>query len=49
MVLATYAYSTNTRLDNLKPLAAYLQRQISTALLTVHEENPAALTAFRAG
>jgi len=28
LVLATYAYSTNTRLDNLKPLAAYLQQKL---------------------
>ena len=27
LVLATYAYSTNTRLDNLKPLAEYLQKK----------------------
>jgi phosphonate transport system substrate-binding protein len=27
LVLATYAYSTNTRLDNLKPLAAYLEQK----------------------
>lgn len=32
LVLATYAYSTNNRLDNLRPLAQYLQQETGIAV-----------------
>lgn len=42
-VLATYTYSTNTRMENLKPLAAYLSKKTGLTIKAVSYPSVAAL------